>query len=92
MIRKNDNQKYSWWAPALKLFAQMSAWIVGPIILAVFVGRWLDKRFDTSPWLFLITVFCAFVITNIGIVKQSRISIDEITKQEQKDGETEKQK
>ena len=80
MTQNTNKNKQDWWVPAIKLFVQMSSWIIGPILMAVFFGKWLDQRFDTSPWLFLITVFCAFVITNIGIVKQSRKSIDEITK------------
>jgi F0F1-type ATP synthase assembly protein I len=59
-----------WWQPAIKLFVQVSGWIVGPVLIAVFFGRWLDEHFHTEPWLLLGCVAVAFAITNIGMIKQ----------------------
>jgi len=74
----DDKTSKKWWAPAIKLFAQMTAWVAGPIIIAVYLGSWLDTKFDKSPWLFLLSVGIAFIITNIAIVKQGKESIKEM--------------
>ena len=78
MFDKKDNTN---WKIGLYLFSQLTAWIAVPVILAVFLGRWLDNKYDSSPWLFLITVGIAFVISNIGIVKQSLKTMKEIERQ-----------
>lgn len=65
------------------MFVQVSGWIVFPILIAIYLGNWLDRKFDKEPWLFIICVAAAFVITNIGIVKVSLNAMKEITKEEQ---------
>ena len=66
-----------WWQPGTQLFLRLSAWICGPIIVAVFVGKYLDKTFHTAPWLFLATVIVTFVFSIVQIV---RIGLKEIEK------------
>jgi len=58
-----------WYEPAMEIFAQASAWIVGPIVAALFLGKWLDKKYNSEPWLFLVTVGLAFLISCFGIVR-----------------------
>lgn len=53
------------------LFAKLSGWIAGPIIIALFIGKWLDKKYGTEPWLFLLSVGIAFVFSTFGIVRDS---------------------
>ena len=55
--------------PAIKMFANVSGWIAGPIIIALFVGKWLDKKYDTAPWIFLGLTGIAFLISIFGIMK-----------------------
>ena len=45
--------KQAWWYPALQMFSEMSAWIVGPLLLALLLGKYLDKIFHTKPWFFI---------------------------------------
>ena len=51
------------WALALKIMAKLSGWFAFPVIIAIFLGKWLDKKFGTEPWLFLTTVGVAFLIS-----------------------------
>jgi F0F1-type ATP synthase assembly protein I len=74
---KNKNND-SEWQRGLGLFIQLSGWLVGPLVVSLFLGRWLDKRFDTRPWLFLLTTGIAFIITTIGIIKEARNFIKNI--------------
>ena len=48
------------------------------VILGVFLGKWLDQRYNTAPWLFLITVGVAFAISTIGIVKEATSAMKKI--------------
>ncbi len=56
------------WSLALRIMARISGWIAFPVLIGVFLGRWLDKKFDTEPFLFLITVAVCFVISMYGLV------------------------
>jgi F0F1-type ATP synthase assembly protein I len=69
--KKEPEIKRPWWQDSVMLFTQLSGWIGIPVILGVFLGRWLDQRYNTEPWLFLITVGVAFAISMIGIVKEA---------------------
>ncbi|HCC23794.1 TPA: hypothetical protein DF272_06500 [Candidatus Falkowbacteria bacterium] len=79
------NEDKNWWAPAVKLFAELAGWVVIPILLGVYFGNWLDSRFDTAPWLFVASVAVAFVITNVGIVRRASGAMKEISRQENED-------
>jgi F0F1-type ATP synthase assembly protein I len=71
MLENQDNSNNPWWQPAMILFAKLSGWIAGPIIIALFIGKWLDKKYGTEPWLFLLSVGIAFVFSTFGIVRDS---------------------
>jgi hypothetical protein len=81
---ENNKQKIPWWEPGMVLFARLSGWIAAPIIIAVFVGKWLDKKYDSAPWLFLASVGAAFIISSIGIVKEAKVMMDKIVEDEKK--------
>lgn len=76
---KNDKKGLlgSWWQRGLQLFLRLSAWIVFPIIAAVAIGKYLDRLFDTTPWLFLVCVIAAFTLSITMII---RIGLKEIEK------------
>ena len=77
---KQQKTSAAWWQPGMQLFLRLSAWICGPIIVAVFVGRYLDRTFHTAPWLFLVTVVITFIFSIVQIV---RIGMKEMNKPEQ---------
>jgi len=74
----------SWWQPGLILFSRLSGWIVGPIILALILGKWLDKKFQTEPWGLLATVGISFVVSMIGIVKEGMAAMKQAEKESTK--------
>lgn len=81
---EKEKPKIPWWEPGMVLFARLSGWIAGPIILAVFIGKWLDKKYETTPWLFLTTVGVAFIISSIGIVREAKDMMNKIIEDEKK--------
>ncbi|MEA3464012.1 MAG: AtpZ/AtpI family protein [Patescibacteria group bacterium] len=78
-----NNSEQAWWQPAMVMFARMSAWIAIPVISALFVGRWLDKRYNTEPILFLVIVGFAFLISIFGLVKIVKEEYGKIEKNNQ---------
>lgn len=76
-----------WWQPGLLLFLKLSSWIAGPILAAVFLGKFLDRQFDTEPWIFLSLTALAFLFSTFAIVF---IYIKEMKKIEDKDKEATK--
>lgn len=98
MIEKDGQEKKitagknetAWWQPAVTMFLKLSAWIAVPIIIGLFIGKWLDSRFNSSPWLFLLSIGAAFLISIIGLVKNTMAELKRID--EQGKGEKQMQK
>ena len=84
MHSKEKETKMLWWQPSLVLFGRLSGWIAGPVILALFVGKWLDKKYSTEPKLFLLCVGVAFIVSTFGIVKDAMEAMKKITDDAQK--------
>ena len=66
-----NDEKPAWWQPAIIMFARLSAWIAAPIIFAIYLGKWLDRKFNMEPFLFLFCVGAAFLISMFGIVRSA---------------------
>lgn len=64
-----NNQGTAWWQPAMTIFSQVTGLIAGPILIALFVGKALDKKYNTDPWIFLGLTTVAFFISCFGIAK-----------------------
>lgn len=59
------------WGESLRVFARMSVWIAGPIIPALITGKWLDSKFNLSPYMTGFCVAVAFLISCYGIVREA---------------------
>lgn len=55
----------------LRLFFQLWGWLIGPLIIFLFLGRWLDEKYGTNPWLFFLCVGLAFGATIFGILMET---------------------
>lgn len=82
MEDKKNKVEAPWWQPAIMMFSRLSGWIIGPIIVALFVGKWLDQKFNTEPWLFLLSVGIAFAISTFGIIMDAMKELRRIDKEE----------
>lgn len=80
-MKKSNNKeggKKAWWQPALIIFARMSGWIVFPVLVGLFLGKWLDDKFGTEPWFFLSVIGLAFMISIFGLVKTAQKELEKI--------------
>lgn len=68
MSDNKRNNKSAWWQPALVISSQVTGFIAGPIIIALFLGKYLDKKYGTDPWIFLGLTGIAFIISCSGII------------------------
>lgn len=60
MARKDeDREKFSLMRQAAILSA-IPGFLVVPPVVGVFVGRWLDQRYHTAPWLLLVFLLLGF--------------------------------
>jgi len=57
--------------PALALFGRFTGWILVPVFLGATLGIYLDKRFGTDPWFFLITIGISFVVSMVGMARNA---------------------
>ncbi len=87
---KKNKQENPWWQPGMLLFGRLSGWIAGPIIAALFIGKWLDKKYDSEPWIFLASVGIAFIISSVGIVREAKVVMNKIIEDEKKKKEEKK--
>ncbi len=68
MAQNGDKKKLDW-KPALEIFSRVSTWVVAPIVLALIIGKALDSKFGTRPWIFLLFTGIAFITSSFGIVR-----------------------
>jgi hypothetical protein len=87
MNSKKKEIKMLWWQPSLILFGKLSGWIGGPIIAALFLGKWLDKKYSTEPKLFLLCVGVAFFVSTFGIIKDTLVVMKKIEDDAKKEKE-----
>lgn len=66
------------------MFARLSAWIVAPVLIGAFIGKWLDKKHDTEPWLFLTATGLSFIISMIGLTIEAKKEMGKIEKESEK--------
>lgn len=62
--RKGD----AWWQPSIVISTKIFAWIIIPILTALFLGKWLDNKWGTDPWIFLTLTILAFLVSSVNIV------------------------
>lgn len=57
-----------WWQPAIEVFYQVTGLIAGPIIIALFLGRYLDEKYQSGQKFFFGLLALAFIISITGIM------------------------
>lgn len=66
MVKEKNN---TWFV--LGLLGQLGYVIAVPLVILALLGRFIDKRYDTSPWFLIIGMFLALVISSIWVYKRT---------------------
>jgi len=67
--KQGFNGSGPWWKPAMQIFSEVSTWIAVPIIVALIVGKALDRHYGTQPIIFLVFAGLGFLVTCFGMYK-----------------------
>ncbi|MFA6306743.1 MAG: AtpZ/AtpI family protein [Patescibacteria group bacterium] len=81
----------AWWQPAVMIVSRLSVWIAAPIIIALYLGKWLDKKYDSAPKLLLLCIGIAFIASMAGLIKNTIAEYKKISELG-KSGESDKNK
>ncbi len=73
-----DNEKHAWWRPSLIIFSKISVWIIGPVIVAVVLGKFFDNKFHTQHLFFIVLMVLSFTLSIYKIVKETSKQIKNI--------------
>ncbi len=65
--RRSEADKQYWWQLGMKVFAESTGWIAGPVLVALLAGNFLDDRFDSEPLFSIGLTIVAFVISSVGV-------------------------
>lgn len=71
-MAQTEDKNSSW--SALGFAWELGYSIVIPIVVFALVGRLLDKKLDTSPWLLLLGILISIVVTTV-LVYQKTIKV-----------------
>ena len=78
---QHDNGRVVWWLPAITIFLKLSVWIAAPVIISLYLGEWLDNKYDSAPWLFLICMGLAFAISIFGLIRNTTKELKKFEKE-----------
>jgi F0F1-type ATP synthase assembly protein I len=73
-----DNNK-DWWQEAVSIFSEVTGLIVVPIVGSLYLGGYLDKKYNSEPWFFLGLTLVGVIVATSAI---SRIATRYINQQE----------
>jgi len=77
------------WSIAIRTMSIASAWIVGPVLLGLVIGKWLDQKYSSGPWLMIISLSFFFLVSMFGIVKNALKEFKKIEEEAKKDKDKE---
>ena len=63
----NKKEKKLNWKTVINITINLSAWIVIPVLIGLFLGSYLDKRFITAPRYLLIVLGLSFIVSIAGL-------------------------
>jgi hypothetical protein len=69
-----------WWRDGVIVFTKISAYISVPVIIASYVGEYLDNKYNSGNLLFLLSVGIAFIITIFLIWREMKVYRKKIEK------------
>lgn len=65
---------------ALSLLGQLGYVIAVPLVILALGGRFIDKKYGTSPWFLIVGMFLALVISTFWVYKKTAEIMSDATK------------
>ncbi|MEI6580581.1 MAG: hypothetical protein WCO07_00195 [bacterium] len=65
----NSNKNWALWKPVVVFYVKTTSWIIIPLILAVFLGKYVSESIG-SQFIFFICLMIGFGITCFGIYRE----------------------
>jgi F0F1-type ATP synthase assembly protein I len=53
----------------LQIFTKVSVWIIGPVLFSLIIGKYLDSKYNTAPWILGLALTLSFTLSMFMIVK-----------------------
>ena len=73
---KEENKQVSSQWSVFSLAMELGFIIAIPLVLFALAGRFLDKKFETSPWIFLAGICLAIVLTTYLVYRKTISVLD----------------
>lgn len=67
MVEQHEQSKRAVWLRAFQLALELGYTIAIPIVVFALVGRFLDKKLETSPWLLIAGILVSIVVSSVGV-------------------------
>lgn len=77
-MEDNFQKQKPWWHDPMISFFKISAWIIGPIILGLLLGDFLDRKYNTSPWIEVCLTGILFIFSVYHMVKDGKKYEDDL--------------
>jgi F0F1-type ATP synthase assembly protein I len=65
----NDKKESIFKNEYIRVFTKISGWIIGPVLVSALVGNYLDKKFNSAPWILGFALAVSFTVSMVAIVK-----------------------
>jgi len=66
-----DKNEKSNWRQALSLLGQLGYVIAIPLVILALAGRFIDKKYGTSPWFLIAGMFLALIISTFWVYRKT---------------------
>lgn len=83
-MEPKDKIEKPWWRDGVIVFVKVSGYIAIPIIIASLVGKTLDKKYNSDPFIFLTLIAIAFVSTIFLIWRETKTYRRKIEEEDKK--------
>ena len=67
-----DPKDHKYYLFALKIAGDFGVTIAVPVVVFVLIGQWLDRKYDSSPWLTILAFVLAALLTGRIIYKKAK--------------------
>jgi len=79
-IKSKENKDRTVFLKTLSLAWEMGYTIAGPLVVLAFLGRFLDKKYESSPIALLSGIFLAMLISGVVVFKKTKKIMEDAEK------------